>query len=343
MDITKLCPVRISPSAKDKIIKEFFPSVTLDEFEDPNITTRESNIHAGALALYSATLITKVYETNANDIERESSAREAELSQLIKANPKYAHYSDEEVSNKVKELIIKDIRNCFAHGNFEISYDIHTKKLYYVLQSKRKDFVSDKPIVISKNALLKVNKKFIEPLGRSLSKLSPSELSSRACTHLNMDLKRLIIPVEMLKLAEHFLNLKTLNNMNQSKYALIHYVLLASKITYEQNDYYEMFGKDSNIFQAISHIRNSIAHDGFSFINGISTIQHQDRANLTTDSIEKNVSILYIADIQKSLINSVKKNNHSEHAINDLKEELKKIFTTISDNYDEILTLDYDE
>ena len=39
---------------------------------------------------------------------------------------------------QLKLEILQDIRNCFAHGNFKISYDIYSKKLHFVLSLKMK-------------------------------------------------------------------------------------------------------------------------------------------------------------------------------------------------------------
>ena len=167
MDISKLRPVKISRNARSRIINDFFPE-DKEEYTDTEFDERDMCIHAGALSLYATTLITKIYETAPETIELESNEREEEYKSLIKATPKFSHLSDEEVAIKAHDMIVRDIRNSFAHGNFEISYDIYSKRLYFVLMPRRKDFVSSLPIVVSRNALKKANMEFFQNKAESL-------------------------------------------------------------------------------------------------------------------------------------------------------------------------------
>ena len=151
---------RISTLSKDKVICDFFPdALDADEIENvENISDRELSLHAGALCLYATLLMTKIHETDPMKLEPSCEDRINDLKALAKAEPKYAAYTDDQIDNLVNNMIKVDIRNCFAHGNFEINYDIYTQKMNFVLHPMRRDLVSNEPIVIDKNSIMKANK-----------------------------------------------------------------------------------------------------------------------------------------------------------------------------------------
>lgn len=340
MDLTKIKSERISVSAKGRVVEKFFPNSTFDEIlDDNNLSSKAQDMHSGALCLYAATLLTKVYETNTEELCADSTDRQIALETLIKSSPKFSSFSDDQISTIAKEMILKDIRNSFAHGNFEISYDIYTKKLNFILKPRRKDFITDTPIIISKNALFKANRRFVANSGTPFFNLSKEETEQRIVNRFGENLKKLILPAKMLKLSEHYLEnpekfAKPLE-LNSIDYGFIQYLLSATRITYEQDDYYKIFGKNSNIFSKIAFIRNSIAHDSFVFDNNISTISYTDRTETLDESLNKTTSSLVLANIQKDLImERLKKGNTSEESIKSLAEVLDNIFNAITTNLD---------
>ena len=333
MDISRLKPVRISPSARDKVILDFFPELSTEEdlFKyDPEISNRELPLHAGALCLYATTLITKLHETSPRDFEPYYDERLESYKKLIKSTPKHSNLTDEQVETFAENLITRDIRNCFAHGNLEISYDVHTKKLYYVLVPKRKDFITSEPIVISKQSLLKANQNFIYELGRKYSCYTDQMMQFEVDQNLNKALKSFMLPIQMLKLSEYYLANKPPRKdsvlFDEKLYYLIQYSLLATKLTYDQNDYYEIFGKDSNVFASLALIRNSIAHDNYDFVDLAQKIHYNDEGKTLEESIGESASKLLIVDSQKEIIKTLIKQNRSQASIQNLTEKFKEMF-----------------
>lgn len=330
MDITKLKPEKLSSCAKEKIIKDFFPSFADEEFLGmQDLDDRSATIHAGALCLYATTLITKIHETNPMDLEPYCTERVQKLKELVKNKPKYANLSEDQLNSFVDELIIKDIRNCFAHGNFEISYDIYTKKTNFVLYPRRQDFETEEPIVISKNSLINANKKFLQQQGQRLSLYSPQRLKNEVSNNLNSVLQSIMLPSQMMKFAEYYLSSKPQSKtgvlFNGKEFPLVQYVLLATKITYEQDDYYNIFGKDSNIFDTISLVRNSIAHNSLEFGSLAKQVSYTDRQRSLTEPIQASATKLFIVDSQKEIIKRIQEKNSPE-SIKALSEKFKEIF-----------------
>ena len=333
MDINRLNPVPISPSAREKVILDFFPTLSTEGdlyTYDKEITNRELPLHAGALCLYATTLITKLHETSPQALEPYYEERFESYKKLIKSSPKHANLTNEQVETFAQNLINRDIRNCFAHGNFEISYDIYTKKLNYVLTPKRKDFITPEPIVISKQSLLKANQNFIYELGRKYSCYNEQMLQFEVDHNLSKSLKSFMLPIQMLKLSEYYLANKQPNKntvlFDEKLYHLIQYSLLASKMTYDQNDYYNIFGLDSNVFSAIALIRNSLAHDNYEFVDIAQKIRYNDEDKTLEESVGESASKLLIVDSQKEILKNLIKQNRSQASIDNLTEKFKEMF-----------------
>ena len=330
MDISRLRPVRISNHAREKVISDFFPELFSDDLSvGEKLSALEVPIHAGALCLYATTLVTKVFETDPLALEPYYDERKESLKRLIKATPKHANLTDDEVDKFAQNAIIADIRNSFAHGNFEISYDVHTKKMYFVLLPKRKDFVTPEPIVISKNALIKENKKVINEIGRRYMTFSEQMMQNEVDNNLDSALRKFMIPTQMMKITDYYIGNKPPAKQNvlfdEGLYYLIEYVLLVSKMTYDQNEYYEIFGSRSNVFEAISLIRNSIAHDWIEFKDNATNISYDDRGKTLFESVGESAAKLLIVDSQKNIIQEMRK-KHKPESTQKLTSDFKEIF-----------------
>lgn len=328
---------RISTFAKDKVIFDFFPEVDIADGADENaqeLSGREAPLHAGALCLYATLLMTKLHETDPMSLQPQIKDRREALKTLTKADAKYCSKSEQEINEIVDDMIKVDIRNSFAHGNFEINYDIYTGKMNFVLHPLRRDLITNEPIIIDKNSVLKANQAFLAKKGEEYQfKMIFSEtmFNDAVSAGLSKTLKGFILPVQMQKMADYYLGKKPLMKsqvlIDEKMYYLIQYVLASAKITYEQQDYYDIFGKDSNVFGAISLIRNSLAHDNMEFVNNATGASYVDKHVSKTESIAESATKLLIADSQKEIIKTMQKDGkHSEQAIDGLKDELKKMF-----------------
>ena len=338
MDISKLKPVRIFPNAREKVIYDFFPDLACTDDITENLDSlndKTAPLHAGALCLYATTLITGIHEKDPLFLEPYYKERELSYKTLIKENPKYASFTDEQISTFAQNLIIKDIRNSFAHGNFEISFDIYTRKLNFVLKPQRKDFITPEPIVISKNALINANKKILHEIGRRYSFYSEPTLHYQLDNHFSKVLKSFMLPMQMLNLSKYYLDksvIKKTDIMFESNmYHLIQYALLASKITYDQNEYYSLFGKKSSIFDTISFIRNSLAHDNIEFLDQSQTVNYTDKDRTLSESVAKSASKLLIVDMQKQTLLKLK-DKHKPESIETLASKFQDIFNFFFDN-----------
>lgn len=334
MDINKMRPVRISPHASAKVMLDHFPTLDNEQlFHDLGSDTRDLEMSAGALCLYAATLLSKVYETDTEKIEHESSEREQALKEMIKTTPKYAHFTDDQVATMAHNMIIKDIRNSIAHGNFEISYDVYSKRLYYILWPRRKDYSIDKPIIISKESLLAANRRFASKIGHRFMMMSQDRFDHIVTHEFGNQLKDIILPLDMMRLAENYLDKNKKHyekyKPTEARYLPLYYPLLVSQMTYEQDEYYNLFSRDSNMFIKIAHIRNAIAHNWFEFDNKTFDISHSDRDDSFTDPLLKSVRMLKVVRDHKNLVLNSDQLGFSEEAKQDLISNIKNFFDSM--------------
>ena len=315
MDINKMNPVRISPFASARVIVDHFPDDENEkEFRDFYEDLRDVAMSAGALCLYAATLLTMVYENETESIEYEAEERKQELKQLIKSKPKFSKFTDEQIDAMVNQLILKDIRNSFAHGNFEIDYDVYSKRLYFVLKPIRKDFIVDKPIIISKEVLFRLNQAYINKRVRPYKYFTDEQLESKVRANMGEPLKDFLLADDMLKLASNYINPKLKHyekfKPERGRYVFDYYPLLVSQIVYEQNDYYKIFGKDSNVFKKLSHLRNALSHHKFTLDvksrGRDSAVNWFDTHKSDTENLAGSVEVLKRIRDQKCLVDIVR-------------------------------------
>ena len=334
MDLSKC--VRMSPNARIKIINEFFPA-SAEKIERNSLSDAELSLHAGAMCLYTATMLTKIYDKSAsqinselNEIELESNDREIALQNYVRSLPKYSHYTEEQIKEEAHKMLLRDIRNSFAHGNFSISCNPHTKKLFFVLLPERKGIRIDEPIVISKNALRKALAKTLVSTAKKYHAYTSSALRDTIKTNINEPLQSLMLPSELVKLADHYLENKQRFEqkltIDEKRANIIQYALLISQITYEQDDYYQIFGKDSNIFNKIALVRNSNAHSGLVFGNLAKKITYVDKNKTLNESFRKSITSLLIANQLKSDIMPLVEAGQNLEYVEDLKNQLAQAF-----------------
>ena len=203
------------------------------------------------------------------------------------------------------------------------------KKLYFVLQPQRKDFVTDEPIIISKKEIISAIKKFVYEKGRKYSYFPSELLDGEVTHHLDRALKGFMLPMQMLNLSLFYLDnsvkRKTDIMFEEKMYHLIQYSLLASKITYDQNDYYKIFGRSSNVFDTISLVRNSLAHDNIQFVDNAQNVSYVDRDRTLSESVGLSASKLLIVDMQKQMLMNLNGKTKPEN-VEDLTTRCKEIF-----------------
>lgn len=326
---------RISQHASAKVLYDCFPSIDNEQlFQDMQADSRDVAMSAGALCLYAATLLIKVYDSSPEYIDFEAEDRELALRDMIRSVPKNLSLTDDEVATRAHSLLLKDIRNSFEHGNFEISYDTETKELYYVLKPRRKGLEGEYPIIISKEALFNANHQALREMAEKFDSLTQTEKNSQITTEFGAHYRKYVLPIQMLKLAENYLvngvRYSERYKPNSNGYLAIYYPLLVSQMTYEQDEYYNLFNKDSNIFAKIAFIRNAVAHNGFKFDDKLSNIEHTDREIKDTDSLKKSVRLLKLARDHKNLVKWMQQRGMSNTSIVQyMIESIKKFFDSI--------------
>ena len=306
--------IKLLPNARLKIVDDF-----LSNSENEIANSKTLSIHAGALCLYSAILLTKIYETNPDEIQLEDSRRESVMLAHLKTLPKHKNLSEDNLKIKAHQNILRDIRNCFAHGNFTINYNSVKDDVYFILHPKRKDFNIDIPLIISKNSIQDAI------MQSSLNFLSSnSENLDPVPNNLNNLLQMLLIPSQLLKIADYYFDTPSSNPfpINPKRHLLIQHILLIAQITYEQDEYYNIFGKSSNIFEKISLVRNSMAHNCFMFTEQAKIINYTDKQRILNETIIKSVSFLSSAQELKNTIKTAISKNHSQESIQLLKSQL---------------------
>ena len=325
---------KISHYARIKVINDFFPHAK--DIEKEIVDSKELAIHAGALCLYAATLITRIHETNTEDIKIESNERELALQEIIKNTPKYSHYTEMQVKQQAHSMIIKDIRNSFAHGNFEISYDINKKDLFFILHPRRKDIVIEEPIIISQESLKDAIMKPIFELSLKLMDGGEKEINRQLSSSLDRLLKSIMLPTQMLKISDYYLEKTNIMNpklnIDKKRYNLIQYTLLVTQITYEQDDYYKIFGANSDIFNKISLVRNTLAHDSFILSSLASNVDYEDKDRTMNEPLNQSIVSLLLANLLKETIKSTFNKGHKEESINELKNQLTNCFKIFFNN-----------
>ena len=119
--------------------------------------------------------------------------------------------------------------------------------------------------------------------------------------------------------------LKNVNIMNGVAYAPYSEIVNAVNSFKKQNDYYNLFGRNSNIFNAISFIRNSIAHDNFEFVDNAHKVNYSDKDRTLSETIGESAVKLLVVDSQKQILCNLK-SQHSNESIASLAEKFTEIF-----------------
>lgn len=353
MNLENKKPVKISTYAKDKIIFDFFPEILkIDELKRPEkaleksgLTNAEMDMHCGAFCLYSALITLKLFDNSQCNmmgfLQPDYKSREHSLIKLIKKNSKLIGFSDSEVKKFAHNLIINDVRNSFAHGNFGIRFDIKTGNFQFVLTPARKDIKTDKPIIIDSETVLESFRKILIVM----KEVNPIKDLKEFLGYSYNDfvIRGTIIPEQLVYLANYYLNHKkskkdAIKYINSFHY--INYALLVAKIAYEQDEYYKIFGKDSDIFKTISLVRNSVMHENIILATEISKIAYFDGNRKLIDSVSATGVRLLALDYGKQLIKENEgkvSQDELKNAIDNFKQQYNQIFDG-KHNFEEGLT-----
>jgi hypothetical protein len=136
-------------------------------------------------------------------------------------------------------------------------------------------------------------------------------------------MKEIIIPTTFMALTRFYADQANEDDENILKgfkkdSLYIENALLAAMLTYNQNDYYNTFGKESNIFKAVTLVRNSLAHNWMEFSNdGSEQILKDQYKTVSTELKDDFVLVSMKMDIIDSQMRIKKSNPEAENFIED--------------------------
>lgn len=223
---------------------------------DPLGQDPDFNTHCAAMCLYTSLLI----QVNNFDFKYLRSfhpqweSRKVAAHNLLREKPKYKDLSDTDFSIKINEIMVKDIRNCLAHGSFYIRRSSSGSVKYneFVFCPTKSEIQSEEPITISFDDIFKVLEKK-NPLKSSLF-----DLKSNA-----QIIENETIPFLLINMARFYIygNSRQIVDINYHQFFsyLLNY-LSAASLVYNQNDYYAKFGPQSNVFRNVSKFRDAFVH-----------------------------------------------------------------------------------
>lgn len=290
-------PQRIEKGTEEMIIADFWPFEMEDDLVEKvkSFKTKDYFLNATALCLYANLLHTGYFEENDKDEEGKRfvkelkpkySKRKIDAIKSLRTKKDYANLSKEEFEKKIEEITMRDLRNCFSHGNFEIRAKNSIFEAEFVLNPNQSSIVSDGKIVISFenvfNAIAKLlseraqeylNTDIFKTIAKSIKNgdkdaLKVEDFKKMFEQNTGKMLQDVIMPTTLQEMTRYFsgqeYNPSIFNNKKMEAIYLRN-ILLATMFTYNQNEYYNIFGKDSEVFKAVSLIRNSLAHNNTEF------------------------------------------------------------------------------
>lgn len=341
MDFSKINSVRISDDAMIGIIGDFWPYEE-DDFEGAEydkISREDFNFHARALCLYTALLISGISEENPKLLNPDYEDRKNQIKDFLKGVKKYASLSDAEVDHKAEENVLNETRNCLAHGSFEISFNVHTQKILFILRSKKVERSDASPIVINAKDVLRETTNYFYDIIKKCEFAGGEE---------KFKLQNKIYEMAFLlyaysKYTDNPNENKMFNNIiggdkrlvqalsDKRMWATAQYMFYMSMLSYSQDNYYQRFkdkGEEPNdeIFDTISLIRNSFIHENTVFEKDTDKVYLRDKNNSAEEEFANIIVKIKLTRDFKNLLDNMS-DKHSETAIKGLTSALKDIYT----------------
>lgn len=345
---------RISLSTRMGILADFWPFSNSEEKISDQIFIKmakkylDSNykFHAAALCMYANLLHTGFLSENNSlaqnfKLSPEYSGRKIEGRKFLSQKPKYKNYTKEQIDARIEEITMRDVRNCFLHGNFDIRCKNSVFDGEFVLYPTQSEIVSKKKIIVSfedvfnklglymqAKALELAKEEQLNFIKRIVEKKDKDENDKQAMREFQKQtqgrmMKEIIIPTTFMALTRFYADQANQDDENilkgfKNDSLYIENALLAAMLTYNQNDYYNTFGKESNIFKAVTLVRNSLAHNWMEFSNdGSEQILKNQYKTVSTELKDDFVSVAMKMDIIDSQMRIKKSNPEAENFIED--------------------------
>ena len=270
-------PSRISEKAREFALSFFIPNgPKLAKCSEDDLP-----LHAAALCLYSTMLLTQIHENlpqihdyfsgvKNNNFDCDQRVRQLR-SKIHEKNPEL---TQQEINQKTEEYLSADIRNAFAHGRFNISFDKNGQPIF-ILSTAYKNEPSNASISISFEELFRVT---LAQCKSFSSNIPSKEVLVKQLDDYSAEpqvLQNYVFPDILLHMATFFYNRNYYLSEEKEDLArdpvyfrCLQLILLDAMFAYTQNDAYLILPKDSPIFKKMSVIRTSLVHSMIEFVNG---------------------------------------------------------------------------
>lgn len=265
---------RISRDSRKRVIKDYIemhtPFSPFDNIE--HYTNRSINKDAEALCLFSALLWIGIDKSSNVVCDYNARFRDENARRQLHAKSQYRTLTDEQFNDVVAGKIKEEIKNSFAHGNFEVG-DSTSGERFFVLSPKRSPYKSEYKIYVPFQNVCALVLNYI----------------NEQIKHVDQEkyFQNIDVPTTLLNLFTYY---SSNGNTNQEKIddhkfksnlKALEIALLCADFTWNEDTYYDDYGKNSEIFKMISLLRNSMRHETFSISSNAKTISINN-ANINT-------------------------------------------------------------
>ena len=335
MTETDFCIRNISRDARKLVAKKFYemhmgisPFPNLSHYTNANI-----NKDAQALCLYAAILWTGVYKNNNIECDGEARKQDENARRLLRERNRYRNLNDEQFDFAIDNIISTEIRNCFAHGNFGIS-SLESGEDFFVLSPNpsRTIFESQQNIYVSFENAYNAVVDFIE---------EQSQNAAPEKRFQNIDVPTMLLNLFFCVNGYEINDLGKIDGERfKSLIKALEISLLCADFTWNQNTFYEDYGKESEIFKMITLLRNSVVHGTMQISSDAKTIYIDNAKSTDLRSHSENASNflmkILVADMEKD-ITGIGKEADSPAMIEESKKIVQDGFLEESGSLSEIL------
>ena len=327
MDYSKIKSQRLFDEVYEGINHEFWPQTDDEHFDEAKffekISKEDFAFHARAFCLLTWLINNNIEERE--NVKKYNAFYEDRLNDAI---------ADGMTKEDAENVIVDEIRNSLTHGHFEIAYNKHTNKMDFVLKPERTPITSDCPIIIAEKDIVK---KLREEFGRNaIMHLSTMKYKDYHKTqNFQQEIEDVMIPAAMDRIYNFYCDPRENKNKEEVQdgitYVSSQYMFLCAILSYFQNDYYNYFGGDSELFQDVRTLRNSFVHNKNNFFGMFNSVSAQDKKkNLDDTTVNLIVQMKYMRVFIKQILSfkEYAKEQNIEVKESSLKELYNKMYKT---------------
>lgn len=249
------------------------------------LRSKDYKFHAAALCLYSCLLCDGLSDDLIKRINPNYSARLGMARKQFAGDPKYSGLSYDEKEKLIRDICLQDVRNCFSHGLFEILPGSNVANSSFILMPNQSKIYGDGKILVSfgavHDAMGEMHQKLAfehlhshgvdmgllkiaNAVGLTSSVLPKNKVVGSLSKEEQVGLiSKISIPAYLLELSDYYAfgssRLKN-GSVPNVAYDFLENIFLSAMFSYNQNDFYQIFGAKTEVFDGVSLIRNSIIH-----------------------------------------------------------------------------------